>query len=158
VTPQTKDLLDLFFENYNRRSPERFRELCVWGTPGCGKSCAAKILEGEIRRRIPKARVLFTEQITKSTFCSRPPANFQRSERAQEPRICCSGSIGKHELPTYGNMAGRNLYVVLVASANLDYFSDCSSNRSALQHVHRFPDGVGGEPAKMQLQTRKRKQ
>jgi len=29
VTPQTKDLIDLFFENYKLRSPERFRELCV---------------------------------------------------------------------------------------------------------------------------------
>lgn len=84
ITPQTKELIELFFENYKLPSAEKWYELCVFGTPGCGKSCAAKILEGEIRRRIPGARVFYSRSKSQHRLSAGQVSQKKRQKKADQ--------------------------------------------------------------------------
>lgn len=161
VTPQYMKLAKKFFDNYaNSGDDEQWGELCIYGTPGCGKSCAAKILAAEIRNRIPGARVFMSRGENQGRL-ERPQFEQLIQERNQKrPIFVFVDQLLEKELDLYANRADDHFYVILLASANYNYFRGISSNQRVPKKTFEYAFLFKGETTDAimgQLTSRKRK-
>eukprot|EP00657_Telonema_sp_P-1_P004492 TRINITY_DN20414_c0_g1_i1.p1 TRINITY_DN20414_c0_g1~~TRINITY_DN20414_c0_g1_i1.p1 ORF type:complete len:198 (-),score=11.07 TRINITY_DN20414_c0_g1_i1:88-681(-) len=63
VTHGVLDLLSLFWRHLRTvGNDEPINELCLGGSTGCGKSCALRILQADIRRRLPDHPVCYVRE------------------------------------------------------------------------------------------------
>jgi hypothetical protein len=131
VTAGAVTLIKTFWEGATKNK-DKVKELCVSGASGSGKSCAAQLLAGDIARKKPKANVIYIRDWDPSLLpdVSRAAKTSARSET--ETFLIVDQLIIDKEATTLGALADNvNLWVILLASANLPHFSE---DREGGQH------------------------
>ena len=133
------ELLTTFWENYNK-PVGKIKEFCIGGASGTGKSCGAQILAADVVRRLPDACVFYYRGYDSSD--SRDiHGSAKRTAAAGRQTFLFVDQLTKNEdAVNLGPLADRiNLWVIMVASANIPHFREISQGRQHDKHWMVFP-------------------
>jgi hypothetical protein len=124
----TSQLLDFFWAQY-----EKVKEFCIGGAAGSGKSCAGQILAADIRRKLPTARVFHFRSWTSSRAKQIIDSVLASATDGVRTFLIVDQLLSESDAQALGALAARlNLWIILIASANLAHFTE---NRQGSQHA-----------------------
>lgn len=133
VTGGTMDVLKFVFDKL-----EVYKEFCMGGAAGCGKSCTVRILAAEIRRRKPSARVFYFRQWDTVNHNLFPL--MRKSAELGETFVLVDQLINNDHAKDVAVLADNvKLWVIMVASANLEHFQEERVGGQHNKHYFEFP-------------------
>lgn len=133
MTEGASNLLTEFWTNYE--GCRRAQEVCVVGPSGVGKSCGVKIVAAIVRQRVPDASVYYFRSTTSDQLLDNVAIELKRVRRlSKAPVFLFFDQIRKNDLAQriaeeFAVQPG--VWVVLVSSANLPYFTETRGGAQA---------------------------
>eukprot|EP00035_Acanthoeca_spectabilis_P019505 m.427496 g.427496 ORF g.427496 m.427496 type:complete len:899 (+) comp16864_c3_seq19:6058-8754(+) len=132
ITTGTAQLLQEFWDEYRSALP--VTEWCIGGASGSGKSCAAQILAADVVRKIPDAQVYYY-RTWNGTDEQHVFSIVKESARTKPTFLFVDQLVNNKHAQVLGVLADvLNVWVVMIASANLSHFLE---NRQGGQHEKR---------------------
>ena len=138
LTSGAVELLKYFWDHMDRdrKSANDIQELCIGGASGIGKSCAVRLLVGDIIRRKPSWDVYYIRDYNNVVHKNELA---RRLGRVTEKTYLVVDQIKTSEdAQSLGSFASNpSISVILVSSANVPYFRE---RRAGMQHSKKVID------------------
>jgi len=138
LTSGAVELLKYFWDHMDKdkKSANNIQELCIGGASGIGKSCAVRLLVGDIIRRKPSWDVYYIRDYNNVVHKNELA---RRLGRVTEKTYLVVDQIKTSEdAQSLGSFASNpSISVILVSSANVPYFRE---RRAGIQHSKKVFD------------------